>query len=143
MREAIQSIPPATAYIILPYDTSDGFERLDWKTQPHADNYFMQTANAFESRKREVVELFLGIETEKNRGFIENFRKTLNYTQKPVICGSDAHRFADYGRYPGDQITWIKADPTFEGFKQIFFEPRERVRIQYLHPEEKTPIFGD
>lgn len=139
LEAAVQSVPPATAYIVLPYDTSDGFESLDWKTQPHADNYFMQTADAFESRKDEVVELFLGIETDKNRGIIENFRKTLNYKQKPVICGSDAHRFLDYGKYPNDRITWIKADPTFQGFRQIFFEPRERVRIQYLPPEEKIP----
>lgn len=139
LKGAIDSVPPATAYIILPYDTSDGLESLDWKTQPHADNYFMQTADAFESRKDEVVELFLGIETDKNREFIENFRKTLNYIQKPVICGSDAHRLPDYGKYPNDRINWIKADPTFQGFKQIFLEPYERVRIQYLPPEEKIP----
>ncbi len=137
--QALQSIPAGKGYIILPYDTSDGLLKLDWKTHPHADNYFMQTAHGFESRNQEVVELFLGIETNKNRGFIENFRKTLDHKQKPVICGSDAHRFADYGRYPGSQITWVKADPTFEGFKQIFAEPRERVRIQSSGPEDKTP----
>jgi hypothetical protein len=139
LEKAVQSVPPATAYIVLPFDTSDGLEKLDWETQPQADNYFMQTAHAFESRKEETTNLFLGIETDKNRHFIENFQKTLNYMQKPVICGSDAHRLSDYGKYPSNRITWIKADPTFQGFRQIFFEPRERVRIQDLPPEEKTP----
>jgi hypothetical protein len=136
---AIQAVPPATAYIVLPFDTSDGLEKLDWETQPQADNYFMQTAHAFESRKEETTNLFLGIETDENRHFIENFQKTLNHVQKPVICGSDAHCFSDYGRYPSNRITWIRADPTFQGFRQIFFEPRERVRVQELPPEEKTP----
>ena len=139
LKTAFQSIPPSTAYIVLPYDTSDGIIDLDWKTQPQADNYFMQTAHIFESRKDESVDLFLGLETDKNRDFIENFRKTLNYVPKPVLCGSDAHRFSDYGRYPNNKATWIKADPTFQGFKQIIYEPRERVRIQELQPEEKTP----
>ena len=137
--QAMQAVPKASAYILLPYDTSDGLEKLDWVTQPHADNYFMQTAHAFESRKEDTTNLFLGIETDKNTSFIENFQKTLNNVKKPVLCGSDAHRFSDYGNYPSNRITWIKADPTFRGFRQIFFEPRGRVRIQEFPPEEKTP----
>lgn len=139
LHEAMKSIPTGTAYIIMPYDTSDGLLKLDWKTQPHADNYFMQSSHIFESRKDETIDLFLGIETDKNREFLENFQKTLNYVQKPVICGSDAHRFSDYGNFPGNKATWIKSDPTFEGFKQIIYEPRERVLIQELQPHEKIP----
>lgn len=139
LEAALGAVPSGTAYIVLPYDTSDGLEELDWEAQPHADNYFMQTADAFESRKAGTTNLFLGRETDENRHFIDNFQKTLNYVRKPVICGSDAHRFSDYGNYPSERITWIKADPTFEGFRQIFFEPRERVRIQELRPEDRTP----
>lgn len=139
LKEAIKSVPVGTAYIVLPYDTSDGLLELDWKTHPHADNYFMQTAHIFESRKEESVNLFLGIKTEKNRDIIENFQKTLGHVQKPVVCGSDAHRYSDYGKYPGDKATWIKSNPTFEGLKQIIYDPRERVRVQELQPHEKTP----
>ncbi len=81
LREAVKSLPAGTVYIILPYDTSDGILKLDWKTHPHADNYFMQTAHVFESRKDESVALFLGIETDKNRDIIENFRKTLDHVK--------------------------------------------------------------
>ncbi len=77
LADAIKSVPPGTAYIIMPYDTSDGLLELDWRTQPHADNYFMQTAHIFESRKDETIDLFLGIETDKNREFLENFQKTV------------------------------------------------------------------
>lgn len=34
--------------------------------------------------------------------------------------------------------TWIKADPTFDGLKQIIYEPKERVKIQENKPEEKA-----
>lgn len=33
--------------------------------------------------------------------------------------------------------TWIKADPTFEGLKQVICEPEERVRVQIDHPDNK------
>lgn len=139
LEAATKAVPPATAYIVLPFDTTDGLKDLDWETQPHADNYFMQSAHAFESRSNEVANLFMGIKTRANAHFIANFQKTLNFVEKPVICGSDAHKFSDYGTFPNNRITWIKANPTFQGFRQIFFEPRERVRIQRFKPEEKTP----
>ncbi len=46
---------------------------------------------------------------------------------KSVCCitSSDAKSLADVGR----NNLWIKADPTFEGLKQIIYEPDERVYI--------------
>lgn len=35
-------------------------------------------------------------------------------------------------------LTWIKSDPTFNGLKQISYEPNERVKIQDMKPEEKS-----
>lgn len=53
---------------------------------------------------------------------------------------SDAHDFADSPSKDrlGNCFTWIKADPTFEGLKQILYEPDERVRIQKTRPDEKS-----
>ena len=139
LKDAMNSIPAGSGFILLPYDTSDGLKNLDWKTQPHADNYFMQSANLFESRDEETIQLFLGIKTERNKHFIDNFQKTLGGIPKPVICGSDAHGYSNYGVFPNNKATWIKADPTFEGFKQIIYEPIQRVCINESIPEEKTP----
>lgn len=52
---------------------------------------------------------------------------------------SDAHSFADVSTKDrlGNCKTWIKADPTFEGLKQILFEPEDRVRICDSKPEYK------
>ena len=96
--DAFGAIPLKSGYILLPYDTSDGLVKLDWAKHPHDDNYFMQSAHIFESRNDEVIDLFLGRETPKNRGFIANFQKTLGGKSKPVVSGSDAHKIEDYGK---------------------------------------------
>lgn len=53
---------------------------------------------------------------------------------------SDAHSFADSEDKDrlGNCSTWIKANTTFEGLKQILFEPEERVKVQKGKPEEKN-----
>ena len=52
---------------------------------------------------------------------------------------SDAHSFADVSTKDrlGNCKTWIKSDPTFEGLKQILFEPEDRVCICDSKPEYK------
>jgi ABC-type lipoprotein export system ATPase subunit len=58
---------------------------------------------------------------------------------KPVISGSDSHSFDQLQDWLGKLViengvtikepTWIKAELTFEGLKQILYEPRGRVFI--------------
>jgi predicted ATPase len=45
----------------------------------------------------------------------------------PMIICSDNH---DIKNYTLKQNCWIKADPTFEGLKQIIYEPKERIYIE-------------
>lgn len=52
----------------------------------------------------------------------------------PIIMCSDNHNIREYAT---KEKMWIKADMTFEGLKQILFEPEERVRIQTAKPDEK------
>lgn len=141
LRKAFQQIPNNSGYIILPYDTSDGLLKLDWEKQPHADIYFMQSAQIFESRDPKNIDLISGVRTEENDKIFDNFHKTLGNINKPCISGSDAHRYSDYGKFPSDRITWIKALPSFEGLKQIIFDPQDRVKIQLEKPEQKKPYY--
>ena len=66
--------------------------------------------------------------------------KQENTDPKPVLSGCDAHFLGDLDEKLGQVVsdatdglvhepTWIKADLTFEGLKQIIFEPRNRVFI--------------
>lgn len=90
--------------------------------------------------------------TEGAEQYIKEFK-----TLKPCIHGSDAHQLEDIGRpcakrgegshncdnEPSDcelRYCWIKADPTFEGLKQILYEPEERVQIQHNDP---SPVISN
>jgi len=67
---------------------------------------------------------------------VEDFKKakkqlTNQGVNDILLDCSDAHCFStetDKDRI-GNCFTWIKADPTFEGLKQILFEPKYRVHI--------------
>ena len=98
---------------------------------------------------------FGGIQNQKH--FLNTQRledKELLIGKKPVVSGSDAHSFDDLKKYLGKRavdidskgkeiiirdITWIKADPTFDGLKQIIYEPEpgERVWIGPIEPDQK------
>ncbi|KPA11754.1 DNA repair ATPase, partial [Candidatus Magnetomorum sp. HK-1] len=57
---------------------------------------------------------------------------------KPCIHGSDAHCEDKLFNPDKNRFCWIKSDLTFEGFKQILCEPKDRVKIQANKPEEKS-----
>lgn len=69
---------------------------------------------------------------------------------KPVLSGCDAHSLADLDSKLGQVIqnptngialepTWVKADLTYEGLKQIIFEPGNRVFIGF-EPEAERRV---
>jgi cell division protein FtsB len=56
---------------------------------------------------------------------------------KACICGCDTSEPEKLFKPDRDRCCWIKADPTFEGLKQIIYEPEERVHIGSAFPEER------
>lgn len=68
-----------------------------------------------------------------------------NNALKAKFCthiSSDARSLREYGRADSDgNYLWIKADPTFEGLKQIVYEPEQRIYVGPIKPEEKKPYF--
>lgn len=90
---------------------------------------------------------------EKVLGFFDK-----DHAHKPLLYSQDIHNFRTLDTYNFDRngvktksskykcLTWIKADPTFEGLKQIIYEPEERVKIQESSPEyenEEKPHFKE
>ena len=57
---------------------------------------------------------------------------------KPMIICSDNH---DARNYNPENKLWIKADVTFNGLKQIIYEPEERVCISDTKPECKPDYY--
>lgn len=89
-------------------------------------------ADVILSSNAKDIAYFLGKGVDKSDEVIATYRSL-----KPCIIGSDAHSLDKVGVFPNDRITWIKADPTFEGLKQILFEPKERVCISDAMPDLK------
>ena len=101
----------------------------------------------------DFCDLFFGNETNTdyylNEDRYENDHKKAK--AKPVVSTSDCHTFDDCENKSGKKFSvknqdgkdlerygfsWIKADLTFEGLKQILWEPKDRVRIQERNPAD-------
>lgn len=54
---------------------------------------------------------------------------------KPCIHGSDAHSVPTLFKPDNDRFCWIKSDPTFNGLRQILWEPEDRVHIGPQPPQ--------
>nr|WP_001864369.1 AAA family ATPase [Helicobacter pylori] len=59
-------------------------------------------------------------------------RKSWLKENKPLLQSSDAHKEDSIGK----KYTWIKAEKTFEGLKQIIYEPETRVSINEKEPQD-------
>ncbi|MFP6097072.1 TrlF family AAA-like ATPase [Helicobacter pylori] len=65
----------------------------------------------------------------------ENLKKDREFWlgyNKPLLQSSDAHKEEQIG----NKYTWIKAEKTFEGLKQIIYEPETRVSIDEEKPQD-------
>ena len=60
---------------------------------------------------------------------------------KPCFHGSDAHCIERLFEPDNSRYCWIKSDTTFNGLKQVIYEPEARVRIGELKPEEKADYY--
>ncbi len=128
VEKAIKKLPERSVLVILPYDTNDGVEKLEWESFPQTDNHLLQLADIFESRSHKVSDLIQGIRTPSNDHIFNDFQKSIG-RPKPVIAGSDAHKISDYGNFPSSKATWIKADATWLGLCIATREPSERCFI--------------
>jgi energy-coupling factor transporter ATP-binding protein EcfA2 len=128
------------------------YNLIDWDGQDHnIRKGTLQKSDMVFSSNPKTINWCLGREPymEREENFIEEFK-----TLKPCIHGSDAHNINEIGHpcaFRGEQghdcsvdvkscelrYCWIKSDPTFEGLKQLLYEPAERVAIQQSDP---TPI---
>lgn len=82
----------------------------------------------FSSNKSDI-EYFLGIKKDSKEEVIKKCGSL-----KPCIHGSDAHTESKLFIPDNNRHCWIKANPTFEGLKQVIYEP-SRVYIGENRPQ--------
>lgn len=87
--------------------------------------------DSLETLKEELMSGYIDI-CEVNKQELSNFY--INNLNKAAVMASDAHKVDDVGK----KFTWIKAEPSFDGLRQIIFEPTSRVKLQELEPEQKS-----
>lgn len=137
--KALRLIPEDKRLVMIPYDCHGGIEEINWQEHMAEDMYWCQLADVFEERRAENIDLFNGLLTEENKRFIADFQHNLGGHPKPCVSGSDGHSISDFKTWRSETVTkktWIKADPTFNGLRQILFEPADRVRIQETTPRD-------
>lgn len=144
-RHAINQVDDGLAIGFMPYDTSDGLAEVRWQDHYAYFIGLFKSSTIFESRDPHLRSCFLGEETDKNKTFLTNFQESLGNVPRLVASGSDAHCFLGvkgdndkrgYGDFPSGKITWIKADPTFQGLQQAIMEPAKRSFIGERPPKQ-------
>lgn len=78
-----------------------------------------------------------GFLAEVINGTHPQYGREMTYINCSDCRGIEPGRLPEGRSILGERFTWIKADPTFEGLRQIIFEPKARVRIQEHRPDEK------
>ncbi|BAM97012.1 TrlF family AAA-like ATPase [Helicobacter pylori] len=92
---------------------------------------FLEKGGRNETIYKKVIDKshFLIHSSDNQKNLKEDRKSWLKYN-KPLLQSSDAHKEDSIGK----KYTWIKAEKTFEGLKQIIYEPETRVSID----EEKS-----
>ncbi len=127
--------------VVVPNSNQDGASGI---TQ-HKD-YICEDGSQLDASKRAIYQLadmifsanpndalyFIGRKGDSREAVISKYGSL-----KPCIHGSDAHSNSKLFEPDEKRYCWIKANPTFNGFKQIMYEPEDRVRISPIKPDEK------
>ena len=121
--------------IVVANSSEDGNSGIQHSSLATTRQEIYRISHAIFSANPEDRKYFLGKKESDNENDIIDKYGHL----KPCIHGSDAHSLDDICKPDLYRYTWIKADPTFEGLKQIIYEPEGRVQIQQEKPDEKIP----
>ncbi len=94
---------------------------------------FLEKGGRNETIYKEVIDKshFL-IHSSNNQEKLKKDREFWLKCNKPLLQSSDAHKEEQIGK----KYTWIKAEKTFEGLKQIVYEPETRVSIDEEKPQD-------
>ncbi len=117
--------------------TKGGWDDLQWGSRSGSERSKLLTqADAVFVQKNSDRNWFLG----REGGFTpESFAERFG-ARVPGIRGSDTHSFDDFCHPDKDRYCWIKADTTWEGLKQIKYEPETRIGIGPKSPQRRISI---
>ncbi|EPC12395.1 ATPase involved in DNA repair [Lacticaseibacillus paracasei subsp. tolerans Lpl7] len=116
------------AYIITAVD--EDLSRISWSSRDHSEKkYIYKASDGYFTSNKKTRDWAI---TDSPQ-YLREFAK-----QRPCIHGSDAHDYRSMFNPAENRCCWIKTAPSFDGFRQIFVEPRERVFIGSSSPQSKS-----
>lgn len=110
---------------------SENWDQIAWGGQDYlVRKNLLQSAHGLFCGQAGTIEWCLGRRGDmSSEAFVNEFG-----VLKPCIHGSDAHSIATICVPEDEKFCWIKADPTFEGLKQLVYEPSSRVYVGLTPP---------
>jgi hypothetical protein len=112
--------------VVVPAD--EDLSDISWDGQGHhVRKVLLQKAHMLFSSNEGTRQFGLGKRHPSAAAFRSEFKSF-----KPCIHGSDAHAFDEMFVSRVGRHLWIRANPTFNGLRQLLYEPEERV---YIGPE--------
>ena len=112
--------------------TTDNFDSQLYETRTQ----LYRMSDIIFSANDSDIRYFLGKSVDTEETICKKFGKLL-----PCVIGCDAHANNKIFEPANKKYCWIKAVPSFEGMREIIFEPESRVRIQELRPECKQDYY--
>jgi len=135
---------------LLPYDEYGGVGDIDPQSDDWVKRDFIKKSRILGSSNQNQIDFFLWkspVDTEGTAKFTQEQFAEWFVVKKPCIKGSDSHdhqhpigRLMDADSKPIEKYCWIKAEPTFEGLKQITYDPESRVFIGEKCPVQPTNV---
>ena len=131
--------------VVVSNSSSDGASGL----RTHSD-YFLGDISQLEATRRAIYQLSDMVFSSNPKDiayFLGEGPDSIDVVKEkcgslmPCIHGCDAHSNEKVFAPTDNRFCWIKADPTFEGLKQVLYEPKERVRISSSVPDEKPGYY--
>ena len=129
----------------LPYDEHGGIGDIDPVADAWIKEEYTKKAHIIGTSNENQIRFFHW----RNANFTKAQFGAWLGRKKPCIKGSDSHehtypigRLRDRYSRPTEKYCWIKADPTFEGLKQIIYEPEGRVFIGRNKPRHPINIIN-
>ncbi len=122
------------AFLIVPNSSKDGNSGIQDNNYVATRQSVYRAVDAIFDGNPASSTYFLGLsDSDDSAEIIRKYGRL-----KPCINGSDAHSNETLCIPSQDRFTWIKSNCTFDGLKQIVFEPKDRVHIGETKPDTKN-----
>lgn len=138
-----QKLPPKTYLVAIVGKGRGGIQKLKWFEENREFSRaglvredITHQADIIFSNDKDDRDFYLGRKVGTSE---EEFKIRFEHL-KPCVWGSDSKSLETLlhpSNGTSSDYTWIKAETTFEGLKQIIYEPELRVRVQKDDPRER------